>query len=190
MSAVDAPPGIAFAGQPAGEFIARGRSRRLAYRMFVFVTFAGVLTLVLAARRLHAPMIEFLLVAPLVCMSVAFVGFAVRSAHLRIDADGVRWGWSLAGFRMRLERIKAVNAYTDAVALSPKRGSTWYLSRRDWDDFDRVRRALRRAQIGFETHDRRAPVGAKLQSYGLVLEFLLAANAMAATFALVVVAMV
>ena len=189
MSAVDAPPGIAFAGQAAGEFVARRGSRRLAYRMFGYVMFAGVLTLMLASRRLYAPMIEFLLVAPLVCMSVAFVGFAVRSAHIRIDSQGVRWGWALAGFRMRTARIRGVTAYADAVALSPKRGSTWYLSRRDWDDFEHFGRALRQARIPFEAHDHNAPIGAKLQSYGLVLDLLLVANATAATFALAVVAM-
>lgn len=185
MSAIDAPPGLPFAGRAAGEFVARPRARRLARRVFVLVIMAGVLTLILAGRRLHAPLIELLLVAPLMCISVGAVGYAVRSAHLRIDADGVRWGWGWAGFRLTRERLKRVEAYHDAVALKPTRGSTWYLSRRDWDRFERVIGAIDRAGIPFTLHDARAPLGARLQSYGAVLDGLLIADALAATLALI-----
>jgi hypothetical protein len=184
VSAIDAPPGIPFAGQAAGEFVARPRARRLARRVFVLVLVAGILTLVLAARRLYAPMVEFLLVAPLMCISIAGVGYAVRSAHLTIDRDGVRWGWSWAGFRLSRDRLAAIAAYEDAVALRPKRGSTWYLSRRDWDRFDRVLPAIDQAGIPFELHDRRAPLAARLQSYGAVLDGLLIADALGAMLAL------
>jgi hypothetical protein len=184
MSAVDAPPGLAFAGQAAGEFVARPRARRLAGRVFLFCTVAGMTTLALGARRLHTPLIELLLIAPLICMSVAAVGFAVRSAHLRVDHDGVRWGWRWAGFRLGRDRLVRVDAYRDAFALKPKRGSTWYLSRRDWDNFDRVAQAMRAAGIEFTRHDRKAPIGARLQSYGGVLDTLLVLDALAALLAL------
>jgi hypothetical protein len=184
VSAIDAPPGIPYAGRAAGEFVARPRARRLARRVFVLVFVAGALTLMLASRRLYQPMVEFLLVAPLMCTAIAGVGYAVRSAHLRIDRDGVRWGWSFGGFRLTRERLKSVVAYEDAVALQPVRGSTWYLSRRDWDRFERVLGAIEGARIPFEQHQRRAPLAARLQSYGAVLDGLLIADALGAMLAL------
>lgn len=186
MSAVDAPPGVAFAGRAAGDFVARAGSRRLSRRVFVYVSAAGLVTLALASRRIHVPFIELILVAPLVCMSVAAVGFAVRRARLSVDPDGVRWGWSLGGFRMHRDRMKEVRAYPDALALTPKRGSTWYLSRRDWDDFDDLRRSLGRAHIPYQRLAGRAPLAARLQSYGVVLDLLLVADAVCATLALIV----
>ncbi len=184
MSAVNAPPGMAFAGQPSGEFVARPRARRLAARVLVVVVAAGTATLSVAARRLDTPLIELLLIAPLMCMSVAAVGYAVRSAHLRVDHDGIRWGWSWLGFRLSRDRLTRVDAYRDAVALRPRRGSTWYLTNRDWNHFDRVPDAIRRAAIPMVFHDRRAPLGARLQSYGAVLDTLLVADALAAVLAL------
>lgn len=191
MSAVDAPPGIAFAGEAAGEFVSQPRSRRLAARVFGYVVVVAAATFVMATRRLHVPMIEFLLVAPLFFVSIAGVGYAVRKARIRVDRDGVRWGWSWGGFRMPPERIDSVLAYTDAYAFKPKRtsrwrpASTWYLSRRDWDRFDNVAAALRSSGMRYERFDHRAPIGARLQSYGIVLDLLLVFDALAATFALV-----
>ena len=124
--------------------------------------------------------------APLFCFSVAAVGYAVRRARLRIDRDGVRWGWRIAGFRMHRARIRAVRIFSDAIALVPKRGSTWYLSRRDWDRFDRVAGAFEEAAIEFDRREGRAPWAARLQGYGLVLDLLLVANIAAATLALAV----
>ena len=184
MSAVDAPPGLAISDLAAGELGARSPARRLARRGLIYVLVVGGVTLALATRRLHVPMIEFLFVAPLVCMSVAAVGHAVRSARLRIDPDGVRWGWHIAGFRMHRDRIRAVTVYSDAVALRPNRGSTWYLARRDWDHFERITRAFSAASIPFERHQRRAPLRSRLQGYGLVLDGLLVANILAATMTL------
>jgi len=136
-------------------------------------------------------MIEFLLVAPLFFMSIAAVGYAVRRARIRVDRDGVRWGWSWAGVRMEPDRIEQVTAYNDAYAFKPKRSgkwrpaSTWYVSRRDWDRFDNVANALRTSGIPFDRLDKRAPLKARLQSYGIVLDLLLVGTALAATFSLV-----
>ncbi|HWM85963.1 MAG TPA: hypothetical protein VNO33_09000 [Kofleriaceae bacterium] len=184
MSAVDAPPGIAFAGQAAGEFVCRRRPRRLAGRVFFLVLIASALTGVLAARRMHGQTTELLLAMSLMCASVAGVGYAVRRARLRIDAEGVRWGWSEIGFRVRRDELSAIDVYLDAVAVKQRRGSTWYVSGRDWDLFERVPVALRRAGLPLEAHERRAPLGARLQSYGTVLDLLLVADALAAVFAL------
>jgi hypothetical protein len=181
MSAVDAPPGIAFAGNAAGEFVAQPRARRLARVGFYYVNFASAATFLLARRHFHRPGIEFLLAAVLLFLGIAVLGHAVRSARIRIDVDGVRWGWGLGGFRMTPDRMAKVVVYADAIALSPRRGSTWYLARRDWDQFERVPTALRRADIDYQRRDRRAPLGARLQSYGVVLDLLVVANVLAAT---------
>jgi hypothetical protein len=188
VSAVDAPPGVAFSGRASGELEARRRSRRIAQWVFWYVMAAGAATLAVAGRRLHVPMIELLLVAPLVFMSVAAVGYLVRRARIRVTADGVYWGWSWLGVTLRRDRLQSVIAYADAVALEPKRGSTWFLARRDWEGFEAAAPALRAA--GFPvTHARGAmPWRARLQSYGIFLDALLIADALAATFALLVVA--
>ena len=185
MSSVDAPPGIDFAGRAAGEFAARPRARKLASRTFVYVWLMALVTVALALRRVHSPFTSAVfLVTPLMCVAVACLGLAVRSARLRVDADGVRWGWRWVGFRMPRARMRRVTAYRDAVALTPKRGSTWYLSRRDWDRFERLARSMRRARIPIRRRPERAPLLARLQSYGIVLDLLLVANALAATLAL------
>jgi hypothetical protein len=186
VSAVDAPPGIAFAGRAAGELEARRRSHRLARIVFWYVGLVATLTLLLAARRLHVRLIEFLLVAPLVFGSVAAVGYAVRRARVRVTPDGVFWGWDLLGFTLRRDRLVQVTAYRDAVALEPKRGSTWFLARRDWEGFDRLPHILRSASIPVIGAPGRMPLRARLQSYGIVLDTLLVIDALAATFALLV----
>lgn len=184
MSAVDAPPGIAFAGQASGEFVCRRRPRRLAGRVLFLVLAASALTVVMAGRRMHGQTAEMLMVVSLMCASVAAVGYAVRRARLRIDADGVRWGWNEIGFRVTRDDMAGIDVYRDAVAVRQRRGSTWFVSGRDWDLFDRVPVALRRAGLPVESHTRRAPLGARLQSYGTVLDLLLVFDAVASVFAL------
>lgn len=184
MSAVDAPPNVPLSDMPAGEFSAHPRARALARRVLVYVCMAALATFALAARRLYAPLVELLFVAPLVCVSVAATCHAVRRACLRIDADGLRWGWRALGVRMRPERMRVVHAYADALAVVPRRGSTWYLAARDWAGFERMADALRRARLPVVPASGRAPVGARLQGYGLALDALLMACALVATLAL------
>lgn len=183
MSAVDAPL-VSDAGMAAGEFAARRRPRRLAARVFYLVIFSSAVTISLALRRFHAASSEVLLAASLMCVCVAAVGYAVRRARLRIDADGVRWGWDSIHFRVRRDKLERIEVYRDAIAVRPQRGSTWYLSGHDWDGFERMPGALRRAGLPAEERPRRAPVAARLQSYGIVLDLLLVADAVAAVFAL------
>jgi hypothetical protein len=184
VSAVDAPPGLSVAGVAAGEFAARRRPRRLAARVFYLVLFTSLLTIALALRRFHSATSEVLLAASLMCLCVAAVGHAVRRARLRIDADGVRWGWDAIHFRVRRDKLDRIEVYRDAIAVRPQRGSTWYLSGHDWDGFERMPGALRRAGLPAEERARRAPVRARLQSYGIVLDLLLVADAVASVFAL------
>jgi hypothetical protein len=186
VSAVDAPPGVALADVPAGEFTSTLRSQRRSRRLLVYVAAASAATMLFAARRLHAPLVELLFVAPMVCLSVAAVGHAVRRARLRIDGDGIRWGWRVIGFRLHRDRVARVSAFTDAVSIRPRRGSTWYLCRRDWAGFEGVAGALEAAGMALTRSRERAPLGARLQSYGLALDILLVANAAAVSFALLV----
>jgi hypothetical protein len=184
VSAIDTPPRLPLSDVPAGEFESAQPSHRLARRVFAFTIAAGVVTYLAAARRLDISMIELLFVSPLACVSVAAVGYAVRRARLRIDPDGIRWGWQLLGFRMGIARLDAVTAYRDAVAFNPRRGSVWYVSARDWHEFERVVHALRAAGLPFTEVSERAPLTARLQSYGVVLDGLLWADAVVAACAL------
>jgi hypothetical protein len=184
MPAVDAPPGVAFAGAAAGEFVARRRPRRLAGRVLFLVLVTSIATAVLAARRAPGATAELLMSVPLTCVSVALVGYAVRKARLQIDRDGVRWGWNDIGFRIRRDQLAGIDLYRDALAVRPRRGSTWYVTGRDWALFDRIAGALRRAELSVAAVDRKAPLAARMQSYGLVLDLLLVADALASVFAL------
>lgn len=184
MSAVDAPPGISFGGQAAGEFVARRRSRRLAGRVLLLVLITSGVSGVLAVRRVHGRNTEPILVVSLVCASIAGVGYAVRRARLRVDGDGVRWGWSEIGFRVRRDEMSAIDLYRDGVAVRQRRGSTWFLAGGDWERFERMPGALRRARLPAAVQERRAPMRARLQGYGTVLDVLLVADALASVFTL------
>ncbi len=185
MSAVDAPPGVAFAGTAAGEFVSRRGARRLSRGVFYYVCFVSVLTLALARRHIHSqPGIEVLLAAPILFIGVGMLGFAVRRARLRVDADGIRWGWASYGFRMSPDRLSRVLVYDDAIAVTPTKGSTWYVSARDWARFEGVSHALRKAGIAHERKPGRAPLRARLQSFGIALDLLLVGNALGATLSL------
>lgn len=186
MSAVDAPPGVAFAGTAAGEFTSRRRARRLARLVFYYVFTIGVLTWILAKRHWFQPGIEVLFAAPVLFIGIGTLGYAVRSARLRVDIDGVRWGWGFYGFRMSNERITATLVYDDAIAFKSRRGSTWYVAARDWHRFEGVARALQKANMVYERKRGKAPLRARLQSFGIALDLLLVADAFGATFALAV----
>lgn len=174
MSAVDAPPGLSYAGLAVGEFRSRPGPRRLSRIIFTSVCLLAGTTMAVASRRLHIPDVELVLVGPLTCIAIAAVGVAVRSARLRIETGGVRWGWEVAGFRLGRSRIRLITVYGDAVAVEPERGSTWFLSARDWQDFERLPRAFRKAGLEVEQRpETRAPLRARLQSYGRVLDGLL-----------------
>lgn len=80
--------------------------------------------------------------------------------------------------------MAGIDIYKDAVAVRQRRGSTWFVSGRDWDLFERVPSALRRAGLPLKSHTRRAPFRARLQSYGMVLDLLLVSDAVASVCAL------
>lgn len=107
---------------------------------------------------------------------------AVRTARLGIDEDGVSWGWGDLSFTVKKDRIRVCRIYSDAAAVVMRRGSTWYLTSRDYTPFPEVVLALRRVGFPVEEHTRRAPLRARLQAYGVALDILLGLSALGATF--------
>jgi len=147
----------------------------------MFTLIAGAITVSHAIRlgpfRRSA---EYFMIIPLVCFSIACVCYAVRRARLRFGGGGVRWGWDVGGFTMSRDRMTGVDVYENAIAFVPKRGSTWYVSARDWDRFDEVPAAMRKANIEFTLHNKKAPIAATLQSYGIALDLMLILDALIA----------
>ncbi|HKA91323.1 MAG TPA: hypothetical protein VKE22_26860 [Haliangiales bacterium] len=120
--------------------------------------------------------------------AVCAVGLATRLARLSVDGDGVHWGIGGIGFRFARGRIRAARVYIDGVTLVPESGRfAWHLGARDWARFDAFPRALGQISVPLAAEDRKAPLSARMQSYGLVLDALLASS-MAATTALYLLA--
>jgi hypothetical protein len=186
VTAVDAPPGVAFAGRPAGEFAARAQGRRLAGRSLVYVLVVGAVIVYLASRNLHRPGASELVILAGVCASLAGVAFAVRRARVRVDSGGIAWGWRAASVRMGRDRIERMDTYRDGVAAVPRRGSVWFLSARDWQGIEQMPVALRRAGLPVAETKGRAPLRARLQGYGLALDILLVLDSLLVTAALAV----
>lgn len=181
MAAVDTPPGIGLPGAAVGWFRANPAARRLATRGFLYVVAVGVAGIWLTAKRWPPGQGAERLVVVVTAVMVAAVALAVRRARVGIASDGVRWGWGAITVRMDPGRIVRAQLYRDAIALVPRRGSTWFLSRRDWDRFEAMRRAAHASGLPVEEHDRPAPWRARLQSYGRVLDGLVFASGLAVT---------
>lgn len=179
MSAVDVPPHKGLGGRAAGEFVARRRPRLLAGIAFFYCLVAGAATMALAARRPYEH--ATLVILPLMLVSIAGLGYAVRRAHVVIGADGIRWGWSWLGVRLDVGRLVGVAVYTDAIAFEPRRGSTWFLSARDWDRFAGLARAVERAGLPVTRRGGPTPLRARLQGYGAVLDGLMVITMLVAT---------
>jgi hypothetical protein len=173
VSAVDVPVHQGLGGRVAGEFAARPGPRRLAGIAARWVLGCGTVACALAARRPWAPGAVTIVVVSLMFAGFVGVGLAVRRARVTIEAGGVRWGWGWLGFRMERDRLRGVDVYRDAIAMRPRRGSAWFLSAYDWDRFDALVIAVERSGLAITRHDRDAPLAAKLQSYGKVLDGLL-----------------
>jgi hypothetical protein len=182
MSAVDVPPHQGLGGRAAGEFVARSGPRWLAGISFVYCLVVGAATMALAARRPYEH--ATLVILPLMLLAIAGVGLAVRRAHVIVGADGIRWGWPWLGVRLDVGRLVGVAVYADAIAFEPRRGSTWFLSARDWDRFAGLARAVERAGLPVTHRGGPAPLRARLQSYGRVLDSLMVVVMLVATGAL------
>jgi hypothetical protein len=174
VSVVDLPPGIGLQGTPLGIFRSPRRWRRLAAATVIASVVLGGLTWYFVARRPWQRGASVLITLPVAFAALGLLGLAVRHASISVTRDGVRWGWSFFGFHQQAGRLKCAHIYRDGVALEARRGSWWFLAARDWDRFDALVRQLRRAELPLADHDRRAPFRARLQSYGRVLDLLLA----------------
>jgi hypothetical protein len=188
MSAVDVPTYRGLGGRAAGDFAARPGARRLAGVAMRWVLIAGTVALAFAARRPADPAAVGVVVWALTLAAVAGVGLAVRRARVTIEPGGVRWGWRWLGVRIDRDRLRSVDVHADAVVLRPRRGSTWHLSARDWERFAALVAAVERAGLPVIRHVGRAPLGARLQSYGRVLDGLLVLTMLASTILVAVAA--
>ncbi len=174
MAAIDTPPGLGHDDSRAAGFAAPRGPRRLAeVAMRVTVGLAVVVVLVVARRRPDAG--PTLVTWAVTASALGLIGAAVRRARVTIAADGVRWGWGALKVRMSLERIVRVELYQDGISVRARRGSTWFLARRDWDRFESLGRAIAEVGLPCASLDRKAPFTARLQSYGRILDGLLVA---------------
>lgn len=173
VAATDVPLHAGLGGRLAGTFVARPAARRLAGIAAWWVLVVGGLGVMLAASKPWQPQAATVVVITLMLAGFVAVGLAVRRARVTVDAGGVRWGWGWLGFRLERDRIRTVDIYRDAIAFRQRRGSTWFLTAWDWDRFDGLVLAVERAGLPTRVNDRRAPIGARLQSYGRVLDGLL-----------------
>jgi hypothetical protein len=173
MSVVDLPPGIGLAGTPLGTFHAPRRARRLSAIALATTIACGALTWAFVARHPYRWHSSTQVILPVAFTAMALLGFAVRRASVAVTRDGVRWGWASLSFTQEAARITHAHVYRDGIALEAKRGSWWFLAARDWDRFDALVRQLRRAELPIVEHDGKAPLRARLQSYGRFLDALL-----------------
>jgi hypothetical protein len=174
VSVVDLPPGIGLQGTPLGTFQSPRGARRLAAAALAVSVVLGAVTWYFVSRHPWRREASVLITLPVAFTALALLGLAVRHARVLVTRDGVRWGWSSLGFHQQASRIKCAHIYRDGVALEARRGSWWFLAARDWDRFDALVRQLRRAELPLADHDRKAPLRARLQSYGRALDLLLA----------------
>lgn len=173
MSALDLPPGIGLVGTPLGIFHAPRRARQIAAVALFLVMALGAITWILVARRPYRYGASSQIVLPIAFAMFAGLGLAVRSARVAITRDGVRWGWTTFTFHQPASRIALAHIFRDGIALEARRGSWWFIAARDWDRFDVLIRHLRRAELQTRDHADKAPLRARLQSYGRFLDFLL-----------------
>lgn len=179
MSAVDLPPGMGLQGTPLGMFAAPAFARRWSAVALLLVAAFGIATWVFVSRHPYARHASTQIVLPAALVACAALGFAVRRARVAISRDGVRWGWAALHFSQQASRIVTAHIYKDGIALEARRGSWWFIAARDWDRFDALVRQLRRAALPATEHDGRAPLRARLQSYGRFLDGMLAASVLA-----------
>jgi hypothetical protein len=169
-------------GSGGTELAAPRRARRHALVVFLFVSVITALGFRahLRAGIFHGDALDLAL--PVFFWLVALLCWTVRRGRLRIEPEGVRWGYTWAGFRMRTERIGSVRVYDDGIALMPRRGVTpWHLSARDWEPWEDALRGLPRLGLAVERVKGPSPLRLRLQGYGLALDVLLVLDSIGAT---------
>ena len=75
----------------------------------------------------------------------------------------------------------AMLLFAREVAMVSRDGSRawWFIAARDWDRFDAIVRQLRRVELPIRDHEGKAPLRARLQSYGRFLDSLLVGSVLA-----------
>jgi hypothetical protein len=180
VSAIDLPPGIGLRGTALAMFRAPRGARWLARVSLVAVVVLGGITWGFVSRHPYHRHSSSQVVLPVAFAMFALLGFIVRSAKLEVTRDGVRWGWESFNFTQDASRLKTAHVWKDGVTLERKGGGTWFLGARDWDRFDAMVRQLRRVELPFEDHTTKAPLRARMQSYGRFLDGLLVGSIVAA----------
>jgi hypothetical protein len=173
MSSIDLPPGSGLVGTPLATFHAPKRARKLAATALMSVVTLGAITWAFVYRHPYRWHASTQFVLPVMFAAIAVLGYLVRRARVAVTRDGVRWGWDALNFTQQASRIVTAHVYADGVAFQAKRGSWWYIAARDWDRFDAFVRQLRRAELPITEHAGKAPLRARLQSYGRFLDGLL-----------------
>jgi hypothetical protein len=176
MSAVDLPPGLGLAGTPLAEFRAPLAARRLSSISLALDLAFGAAAWLFVSRNPYRPSASTMIVLPVAFIACALLGFIVRRARVAVTRDGVRWGWQALHFTQEAARIVAAHVYRDGIALEARRGSWWFIAARDWERFDAIVRQLRRVELPVREHDGKAPLRARLQSYGRFLDALLVSS--------------
>jgi hypothetical protein len=179
MSAIDLPPGIGLQGTPLGTFHAPRRARVIAAMSLVAVVLFGGITWYFVSRHPYRWHSSTQIVLPVAFAALSLLGFAIRRARVAVSRDGVRWGWEALSFTQQASRIVSAHVYADGVAFEAKRGSWWYIAARDWERFDAFVRQLRRAALPITDHTGKAPLRARLQSYGRFLDAMLVGSMLA-----------
>ena len=180
MSAIDLPPGIGLRGTALAMFRAPLGARRLAQVSLVAVVVLGGMTWGFVSRHPYHRHSSTQVVLPVAFALFALLGFIVRSAKLEVTRDGVRWGWESFNFSQDAARLKTAHVWKDGITLERRSGGTWFLGARDWDRFDAMVRQLRRVELPFEDHATKAPLRARMQSYGRFLDGLMVGSIVAA----------
>jgi len=162
-------------------------ARRLAVIAFLYTLGVGGVVFVRSGRpdfiiREGESAAALGMIVPLFCITVALVVLGVRLAALTVDDSGVSWGMGLLAFRLRVAVIESCRVYRDAVAVTRRgRRFTWYVCARDYGPFPEVLAAFRRSRLPCLEDGGAAPLAARLQSYGLAIDFLLVVDALAVT---------
>lgn len=180
MSAVDLPPGMGLRGPALARFRSPLGARWLARVSVVAVVLFGGATWAFVTRHPYHRHASAQVVLPVAFFMVSALGFIVRSAKLEITRDGVRWGWESFNVAQNAAHWKCAHVWRDGITLQRKSGGTWFLGRRDWDRFEALVRQLRRTELPFEHHPERAPLRARMQSYGKFLDGMLVGSMVAA----------
>jgi len=180
VSAQDCPPGMSLSALARHEFAAKTYAKRLAWLIFAAVLFVSGATIYFIGKNMYMDQASVFLAGPLFCFLVAGLGVLIRSAKLRFFTDRIQWSLPYFEFSLPVAKLSKVVAYGQTIAFEPRKGSTWFISDRDWNEFNKVPDAL--ASCGFEVEsktDEPIPWKARVQSYGLVLDGLLVVNLLA-----------